>query len=228
MPDEPSELNWGLRDPSRARLTCSAILFDMDGTIVDSNACVIRQWQRWAELHELSLPDVLRVSHGRRTLETMIMLAPHLKQPGELGRFLQQEERDVDGISAVPGALEIVSALPNFRWGIVTSSSMGVARSRLRCCGFPEPRVLITADDVEHGKPNPEPFLAAARDLGFDPSECLVFEDANSGIAAARAAGMQVVGVTFSDRETLACELQIKSFRQVSVECSGSLTVVVG
>ena len=189
----------------------------MDGTLIDSGTCVERQWARWAQRHGLDLDDVMRLSHGRRTIETMLALTPHLEQPLELERFLAEEAADLEDISPFEGAREFLDSLPPDRWAIVTSSSQTVARARLRHCAFPEPRVLVAADHVAHGKPHPEPYLTAARLLGHRPEDCIVVEDANSGIAAARAAGMRVVGVAWA-REPLDCETQIRRFRDLRVQ----------
>ena len=189
----------------------------MDGTLIDSGRCVERQWARWARRHGLSIDDVMRVAHGRRTIETMRALAPHLEQPAELHRFLSDEAADLEDICPFEGAAEMLASLPLNRWAIVTSSSEAVARARLRHCAFPEPRVLVAADHVEHGKPHPEPYLTAARLLGHAPEDCVVLEDANSGIAAARAAGMRVFGVAWS-REQLECETRLNSFRDLHAQ----------
>lgn len=159
----------------------------------------------------------MRVSHGRRTVETMQLLAPHLDQANELRQFLQDEAADLEDVHAFDGAARLLASLPADRWAIVTSSSEAVAQARLQHCGFPEPRVLVTADHVKRGKPEPEPYLTAARLLGYRPHEYVVFEDANSGIAAARAAGMAVIGVAWA-REQLNCDLMIESFDQIRIE----------
>lgn len=196
---------------------CEALLLDMDGTIVDSNACVIRQWARWASRHGLDLTEVLHISHGRRTIETMRLLRPDLAQPAEADRFLADEAADLDDVTAIPGAVAFVQRLPPARWAVVTSSSEAVARARLLHTGFPAPPALVAAEHVTHGKPDPEPFLTAARLLGVEPARCLVVEDANSGIAAARAAGMQVLGAGWATRETLDAPL-LSGFDGLSVD----------
>jgi mannitol-1-/sugar-/sorbitol-6-phosphatase len=209
-------------------LSCDAVLFDMDGTIVDSNACVVRQWQRWAKRHGLDVDRVLAVSHGRRTIETMRMLAPGVDLEIEAERFILEEAADLDDITAVAGAVDLIRGMPRERWAVVTSSPRSVARPRLQCAGFPEPRVLITADDVARGKPDPEPYLTAAQRLGFAPERCLVFEDANSGVESARAAGMQVIGVDYLHREQLDCEHVIGSLAVVRVHSAAELRITIG
>jgi sugar-phosphatase len=206
--------------------TCDAILFDMDGTVIDSGDCVNRQWERWAARRGIELAGVLAISHGRRTVETMRGLIPEDELQSELSHFIAAEAADLADITAICGAAELAAQIPRERWAVVTSSSLPVAEARLRHTGFPAPGALVTADDVEHGKPHPEPWLKAAAALDIEPERCLVFEDANSGIRAACAAGMQVIGVRWS-RERLECEHQIGSFADVAVDFDTALRVTV-
>jgi mannitol-1-/sugar-/sorbitol-6-phosphatase len=206
--------------------SCDAILFDMDGTLIDSGVCVNRQWERWAEKRGLDPATVLAVSHGRRTVETMKLLLPDEDVSADLSEFIAAETADLHDVGCIPGAAELASRVPRERWAVVTSSARPVAAARLAHTGFPSPGALITADDVERGKPHPEPWLQAATALGYAPERCLVFEDANSGIQAACAAGMQVVGVRWS-RERLDCAYRIASFADVRVEIGGELCVTI-
>jgi sugar-phosphatase len=175
-------------------LTCDAVLFDLDGVLVNSAQCVERLLTAWASAHGLSAPDVIRVAHGRRTVETIRLVAPCLDAEAEAATLTAFEATSTDGIFEIAGAKTLVGALPR-RWAIVTSGARAVANLRLRVTRLPEPHVLIAAEDVASGKPDPEGYLAAARCLGVAPSACLVVEDAPAGLAAARAAGMQSVGV---------------------------------
>ena len=195
-----------------------AVLFDMDGTIVDSSIPVEKAWRIWSESHGVDFGQVMAVMHGRRAIETMQMLAPHLPQPESAERFLERELLEVDGIVEIPGAGAFITSLPADRWGVVTSAVESMARDRIRAAGLPDPRVLISADMVTRGKPHPEGFLRAAELLGADPGKCLAFEDAPAGIEAAQAAGMIVVGVeTHYSASVLGVTAQsIPDFRSVA------------
>jgi len=199
-------------------ITCEAILFDMDGTLVDSTVCVEATWRTWAARHNLDIEKLLQVAHGRQNHETIRLVAPHLETPEEIDFLVRAEEECQDGIVAVPGARDFVHMLPVERWAVVTSAWRRLAEIRLGLAGLPLPAALITADDVKRSKPHPDGYLAAAARLGVEPAECLVFEDAPAGIEAAIAAGMNVVGVktTFSHKE-LGCRWCIDDFQAISL-----------
>lgn len=182
-------------------IDCAAVLFDLDGVLIDSTACIERHWQQWAHAHDLDVGAVMRGAHGRRTVETMQLAAPHLDDvEAEARHFAAQEALDTEGVFEIHGAAALLHALPPASWAIVTSGSRDVARARLNATGLPIPRVLITADDVTQGKPNPEPYLAAAHRLGLEAEQCVVFEDSPAGLAAAHAAGMQAVALATTHR----------------------------
>ncbi|WP_163511761.1 HAD-IA family hydrolase [Fodinicola acaciae] len=174
----------------------AAVLFDMDGTLVDSDAAVENAWRRWAALHRLPAEQVLRVAHGRWASVTIRELLPELDEEtvAAQARELNGWEADeVASTTAAPGAHELLAAL-DIPWAIVTGADNGLAAARLQAAGI-APKLLVTADDVRAGKPDPEGFLLAARRLGVDPRKCLVVEDALPGIEAGRRAGATVAAL---------------------------------
>ena len=176
-------------------IRCGAILFDLDGVLVDSRVAVERAWTRWAVAHAIDPVAVLAEAHGRRTIDTIRAIAPTLDVEAEARRLEDGESIDFDGVSTLPGAAELLTALPSGSWTVVTSGTRALATGRLAHGGLPIPEHLITADDVERGKPDPQPYLAGAEALAVDPAECLVVEDAPAGIEAGKAAGMTVLAV---------------------------------
>lgn len=177
------------------QLECAAILFDLDGVLIDSTAVITRHWQEWAQRHGLDVEAIMQVAHGRRTIETMRLIAPHLDLDEEERRFTAAEVTDTEGIITIDGALALLQSLPPDAWAIVTSGSRELAAARLRSRGLPVPPILVTADDVVNGKPHPEPYLLGARRLGLAPDQCVVVEDAPAGLRSAADAGMRAVGV---------------------------------
>ena len=171
-----------------------ALLFDMDGTLVLSHAVVHRVWGRWAERHRLDPGHVIAESHGRRTIDSVRALCPPgVDQQAEADELILAERLDTEGIVAVPGVLALLRSVPPERWAVVTSADRPLAEVRLRAAGITPPRVCITAEDVTHGKPDPQGYLLAASRLGVPAADCIVFEDAPAGIAAGRAAGAHVI-----------------------------------
>lgn len=179
-----------------AIISCRALLFDLDGVLVDSTECVTRTWRRWAATHGLDADHILAVAHGRRTIDTVRLVAPHLAVNGEVEALARSEARDTEGVYEVPGARDLVQALPEGTWAVITAGLRAVAMLRITHTELPEPAVLITAEDLAHGKPDPEGYLRAAECLEVPPAECVVIEDAPAGLAAARAAGMRAIAVT--------------------------------
>ena len=181
-------------------ISCQAVLFDMDGTLVDSTESVEGVWSRWAARHHLDVKQILAVSHGRRTLDTLreLALQMHIELDIENeARQLDEEEiHSPEGIREVPGAAVLLASLPTGRWCVVTSASRPLAEARLRAAGLPLPEILVCASDVCSGKPHPEGYLKAAAMLGFAPADCLVLEDTPAGLTAGRAAGMRVLALT--------------------------------
>jgi sugar-phosphatase len=201
-------------------LDCDAVLFDMDGTLVDSRALVERMWLRWAERRGVSPAAILAVAHGRRTLETMQLVAPQFATPEEAAQLDEEEEeegREHGGETAVPGAASLLEALPVARWAIVTSADADIARRRVAGVGLPVPGLLIGAADVQVGKPDPEGYRRAAYALGFEPGRCVVVEDTPAGVQAGRAAGARVVGMLTTYEELEDCEALVRDLRSIQV-----------
>lgn len=210
---------------------CEAILFDLDGVLVDSTPCVTRIWATWAREHGLDPDYVVHITHGQRTIETVRQIAPNLDAQAETDKIEQQEIGDTDGLRLLPGAKELLTSLASERYTIVTSGTRQLATKRLQVAGLPVPPQMITADDVTRGKPDPEPYLAGAKVLGRKPPKCLVFEDAPSGIRAAKAAGMIVIGLTTTYGEEQLSEADViapsLAAVKVATEPSGELVVTV-
>jgi len=184
--------------------TFSALLFDMDGTVLNSIAAAERIWGAWAARHGLDVVSFLPSVHGVRSVDTIKRLAlPGVDAEREADELSQAEIADVVGIVAVPGAVAFLESLPPERWAIVTSAPVDLATRRLEAAGIPVPRVLVTAEDVAVGKPDPACYRLAADRLGVSASDCLVFEDAPAGIQAGEAAGAEVMVVTATHRHVV-------------------------
>jgi mannitol-1-/sugar-/sorbitol-6-phosphatase len=198
---------------------CSAILFDLDGVLVDSTRSVARQWRLWAQENGVDPEKVLKIAHGRRTVEVVRLLAPHLQAEEEVQKLEQREAADTEGVTVMPGAGSLVRSVPDGRWGVVTSGTRHLATSRLRLGNLPIPRVLVSADEVVKGKPDPEPFLKGAGLLGVHAEECLVIEDAPAGIRAAHAGGMKVIALpsTYPVSELKEADAVVQGLRQIRV-----------
>jgi sugar-phosphatase len=196
---------------------CEAVLFDMDGTLVDSREIVERMWMRWADEHGLSRDAILAVAHGRRTLETMQLVAPQLATPEEAERLDALEALEDGGEVAVPGAAALLAALPPHRWAVATSAGRSLARRRIVGVGLPAPGVLIGADMVVSGKPDPEGYRRAAAALGVTPERCIVFEDTPAGVQAGRAAGAIVIGLLTTYPTLEGCDALVPDLRAVRV-----------
>jgi sugar-phosphatase len=193
------------------------VLFDMDGTLIDSRACLEKTWRAWCARHGLDVDVVLRVSHGRQNDDIVRIVAPHLDRDNEIAALARAQEDCRDGIVAVRGASRLLAGLDPTRWAVVTSAWRRLAEIRLRCAGLPVPPVLVTADEIRQGKPDPAGYLSAAARLGVEPAACVVVEDAPAGIAAARAAGMRVIGITTTvGREQLGCEWVIDDLESLT------------
>ncbi|WP_128381022.1 HAD-IA family hydrolase [Streptomyces cavernae] len=179
-------------------LTARALLLDMDGTLVNSDAVVERYWRLWAVEHGLDPVEVMKVVHGRQAHASMALLLPErpmAENHADNARLLAQETADMDGVVAVPGAPAFMASLAGLPHALVTSADVALSTARMAAVGLPLPEVRVTAESVGASKPDPEGFLKGAAELGVAPEDCVVFEDSGAGIAAGRAAGMRVVGV---------------------------------
>jgi mannitol-1-/sugar-/sorbitol-6-phosphatase len=174
-------------------IRCSALLFDLDGVLIDSTPAVARVWHRWATEHGFDPEQVVRMAHGRPSRVTIRELLPNANIGVEDREVERQEMEDLDGVVPLPGAQELLGSLPTERWTIATSGTRPLAELRLRAAGLPIPKTMITSSDVKTGKPDPEPYVKAAAKLGFPASDCIVVEDAAAGVRAGKAAGSRVI-----------------------------------
>jgi sugar-phosphatase len=182
--------------PESNRTRCAALLFDMDGVLINSTPAVARVWRRWAIEHGFNPDEVVSRAHGRPSLTTVSEYLPNADHEAENREVERREMEDLEGVVPLPGARELLAALPANRWTIVTSSTRPLAEVRLRAAGLPVPAYLITSSDVTHGKPYPEPYLKAAQVLGFPAPDCIVVEDVPAGIQSGKAAGARVIAFT--------------------------------
>jgi len=175
------------------QIHCAALLFDMDGDLVNSTPAVARVWRRWAIEHGFDPEEVVSRAHGRPSLTTVREFLPNANHEAENREVERREIADLEGVVPLPGALELLASLPEDRWTIVTSCTRPLAEVRIRAAGLPLPKKLITSNDIVHGKPHPEPYLKGASVLGFPPAECIVVEDVPAGVRAGKAAGARVI-----------------------------------
>jgi mannitol-1-/sugar-/sorbitol-6-phosphatase len=215
--------------PTRqTQFRCSHLLFDMDGTLVDSHAPTVRAYTEWANRYGLDPQVVLRESQGRRTIDSMRALAPQAtSHEADALALMQREREDMEGVVEIPGAGALLRALPPERWAVVTSADRVLALARLKAAGLPTPGILVSAEDVTRGKPAPDGFRLGAHKLGADPRNCIVFEDAPAGVAAGLAAGSRVIAMssTLSAQE-LGAEVCLVDMRGVSVTFEGDELVL--
>jgi mannitol-1-/sugar-/sorbitol-6-phosphatase len=216
-------------------IECRGLLLDMDGVLVDSTPAVARVWSRWAEMHGMDPESVVKQAHGRPSLATIVELLPnagseihrrenHWMELGELADF--------SDVIALPGTKELLSALPANQLAVVTSAIRALAEVRLRTAGLlPYVRNMVTVDDIHRGKPNPEPYLKGAAKLSLPPSECVVIEDAPSGVRSGKAAGARVLAIrtTTGDEELLAAgaDWVTNDCASLSIDPKSSATKIV-
>ncbi|MCX4969059.1 HAD-IA family hydrolase [Streptomyces sp. NBC_00654] len=208
-------------------LTAKALLLDMDGTLVNSDAVVERCWHRWALKQGLDPVAVLKVVHGRQGYATMAALLPDRPMEQNYAEnqvMLAEETADVDGVVPVGGAPAFMAAISALPHALVTSADAALAQARMTAAALPIPAVRVTAELVGASKPDPEGFLKGAAELGFDAADCIVFEDSEAGITAGRAAGMRVVGVG-PRAAALSPDAHVEDLTQIRVEEAADGTI---
>ncbi|MBH3404056.1 HAD family hydrolase [Pseudomonas glycinae] len=204
-----------------------AFLFDMDGTVLNSIAAAERIWSAWAVRHGVNVETFLPTIHGVRAIDTITRLnLPGVDAEAQAAFITEAEIEDVEGIVEIPGAAAFLKSLPADRWAMVTSAPRDLALRRMAAAGIPEPAVMVTAEDVTAGKPDPAGYRLAARRLGLEPADCLIFEDATVGIQAAEAAGAPLMIITTTHQHPLeTAHATIASYRDIalSVDSDGQL-----
>jgi sugar-phosphatase len=187
------------------KISCAGLLFDLDGVLVDSTPAVSRVWTTWARRYGLEPEEVIRQAHGRPSITTIRELLPDADHAAHDREVEQWEIEDLDGVVPLPGALDLLKSLPPDRWTIVTSCTRALAQVRIRAAGLPLPKQIVTATDIQRGKPDPEPYLKGALRLAIPPGHCVVIEDAPAGIRAGKAAGARVLALrtTATDPELI-------------------------
>ncbi|WP_142053243.1 HAD-IA family hydrolase [Pseudonocardia kunmingensis] len=211
------------------RFHVDAVLFDIDGTLVDSTAAVVRSWTAWAARYGLDAEEILRVCHGRRSEDTIAGFLPVGEQAAGVAALAELELADLDDVVALPATRALLRDLPADRWAAVTSGSRVLMRARLAAAGLPVPEVLVSAGDVSAGKPDPEGYLKAAAALGYEITRCLVVEDAPAGIGAGRAAGAHTLAVATSHPavELAAADAVVPDLTACTVERTADGLVVI-
>lgn len=209
-------------------------LFDLDGTLVDSLPVVIRSWSLWGERHGLSSQEVLHYIHGKPAINSLRHFMAGHSEEAIQAEFLwleKLEAEDTEGVKAIPGALSLLNTLNELQipWGIVTSGSIPVAHARHKAANLPMPEVFITAENIQHGKPNPEPYLLGAERLGLAATQCVVVEDAPAGIIAGLEAGSAVVAINAPEDTARLSEVtfRVSTLEPLKVikEASGEFTL---
>lgn len=181
---------------------CAALLFDLDGVLINSTPAVARVWRSWAIEHGFNPDEVVARAHGRPSLTTVREYLPNADHEAENREVERREIEDLEGVVPLPGALDLLASLPQDRWTIVTSCTRPLAEVRIKVAGLPLPKKLITSNDITHGKPHPEPYRKGASILGVPVEQCVVFEDVAAGVRAGKAAGAKVVAFTTTVSES--------------------------
>lgn len=223
--------SWRRSLQGMLKIRCAAVLFDLDGVLIDSTPAVTRVWAWWAREHGFDPEQVVHDAHGRPSIETIRELLPDADHEAENLIVEEREIADLDGVVPLPGAIHLLSTLPPDRWTIATSCTRDLAEVRIRAAGLPVPRAIITASDITKGKPNPEPYQKAAALLGFPAGECVVLEDVSAGIRAGKAAGARVIALrtTIPEEELRAAgaDFVVDSCADLAVESFSSADLVL-
>jgi len=177
-------------------ISCAALLFDLDGVLINSTPAVARVWHRWALEHGFNPEEVVARAHGRPSLTTVREYLPNADHEAENKEVERREIEDLEGVVPLAGALGLLASLPPQRWTIVTSCTRPLAEVRIKAAGLPLPQKMITSNDIQHGKPNPEPYLKGAAALGFSAQNCVVLEDVPAGVRSGKSAGARVIAFT--------------------------------
>lgn len=212
------------------RVEVDAILFDIDGTLVQSTPAVVRSWRTLAHRYDIDVDELLTVCHGRRSQDTIALFLPPALRAEAMAYHEQLELSDLEGVIALPGAVTLLRTLPTGRWAAVTSGSRQLMKARMSSAGLPVPDILIAAEDVEVGKPDPEGYLSAAAALRVASARCLVIEDAPAGLTAGRAARARTVAVVTSHNsdELAEADFVVHDLTAIEVQVHGdSLTVTL-
>ena len=183
------------------QVECAALLFDMDGVLIDSTPAVARVWRKWAIEHGFDPEEVVARAHGRPSLTTVREYLPDADHQKENREVERREIADLEGVVPLPGSLALLASLPEERWTIVTSCTRALAQVRIAAAGLPVPKKLITSSDIVNGKPHPEPYLKAAVLLGYSISDCIVLEDVPAGIRSGKSAGARVIAFRTTTQE---------------------------
>lgn len=183
------------------QIECAALLFDLDGVLINSTPAVERVWRQWAIEHGFNPDNVVARAHGRPSLTTVREFLPDADHEAENRIVERREIEDLEGVVPLPGAPDLLASLPSERWTIVTSCTRALAEVRIRAAGLPLPKQMITSNDINHGKPHPEPYIKGASVLGFPAAECIVVEDVPAGVTAGKTAGAKVIAFTTTVQE---------------------------
>lgn len=204
--------------------TFRAVIFDLDGVLIDSRAMIESRWRAWADEHNIPFERVKSVYHGRPSVEVIREVAPHLDAEFEAEKRRTESARDLDQLALFRGAASLVQTVPDGQWTIATSGTYETASARLETVGLREPKTLVTADDVERGKPAPDPYELAAQRLDAPPNRCVVFEDAPVGVESAQRAGAYAIGVaaTTTSGALRSADSVVSSLEDVTVRPTGN------